>query len=161
MKNIIGILLLLTITQFTMAQDSKILLKTDFEGVVSEGSIEALIEAIQNGESIRVGWQLDFNGDQKADLEHWIDANFISILNGHVFNQIEPIYRQIPKAEIPQIEIQDSKTQWTGIIGTNGKLVSRYLMPDLEKVEDEKMRKVLELRAQIRERTVATIWAKD
>jgi len=34
-------------------------------------------------------------------------------------------------------------------------------MPDLEKVEDEKMRKVLELRAQVNERIVATIWAKN
>ena len=43
------------------------------------------------GESIRIGWQLDFNEDKIPDLEHWIDGKFLTIMNGLVFNQIEPI----------------------------------------------------------------------
>ena len=79
-------------------------------------------------------------------MEHWIDASFISVLNGHVFNQIQPIYRQIPKQEIPQIQIINSNMQWAGIIGTNGKLISRYIIPDLHLIKEEAIRKKLEKR---------------
>lgn len=141
-------------------QKSEILLKTDFDGKVTDGSIETLIETIKVGERIRIGWQLDFNEDSVPDLEHWIDANFLTIINGHVFNQIEPIYAQAPMADIPQVEISNSPMQWTGIIGTNGKLKSRFIFPDIEKVKDEEYRKHLKEMTQISERMVQTIWAK-
>ncbi len=121
---------LITIAQFTTAQTSNIVLKTNFEGTIEAGSIDTLITKLQEGKSLRIGWQLDFNNDGESDLEHWIDADFISILNGHVFNQIKPIYRQVPKKEIPQVQILNATVQWTGIIGTNGKLISRYIIPD-------------------------------
>ncbi len=141
-------------------QESEILLKTDFEGKVTEGSIKTLIENIEKGASIRIGWQLDFNEDKIPDLEHWIDAKFLTIMSGHVFNQIEPIYAQAPMTEIPQVEISDSPLQWTAIIGTNGKLKSRYIFPNIEKIDDEQGRKNLKEMTQISERMVQTIWAK-
>jgi len=101
---------------------------------------------------------LDFDGDGKGDIEHWVDATFISILSGEVFHQIDPIYQQIPKSEIPQIEIVQSDWQWTGVIGTNGKLKSRFIIPDLEMIEDEEMRNKLAKRAEIKEWMVATTW---
>ena len=115
----------------TNGQESEILLKTNFDGKVMEDSIKTLIENIEKGESIRIGWQLDFNEDKIPDLEHWIDAKFLTIMSGHVFNQIEPIYAQAPMMEIPQVEIRDSPIQWTAIIGTNGKLKSRYIHPNI------------------------------
>ena len=141
-----------------IAQSSGVLLKTNFTGQVTEGTIDNLISEIRKGKEIRIGWQLDFDNDGNVDIEHWIDANFISILNGHVFNQIEPIYRQIPKKELPQVEITKSNIQWMGIIGTNGKLISRYIIPDLHLIEDEAMREKLEKRTKVKERLVATIW---
>jgi len=141
-------------------QETEILLKTDFDGKVTEGTIKTLIENIEKGESIRIGWQLDFNQDKIPDLEHWVDAEFLTIMSGHVFNQISPIYAQVPMAEIPQVEINNSPLQWTAIIGTNGKLKSRYIYPDIEKVEDGEERKYLEGITQINERMVQTIWAK-
>ncbi|WP_036154311.1 hypothetical protein [Maribacter forsetii] len=141
-------------------QESQILLKTDFDGKVTEGSLKTLIENIEKGESIRIGWQLDFNEDKIPDLEHWIDGEFLTIMNGHVFNQIQPIYAQAPMVEIPQVEISNSPLQWTAIIGTNGKLKSRYIYPDIEKEEDEEERKYLQEITQINERMVQTIWVK-
>ena len=156
---LIGCLLL--ISQFTVAQSSQIVLKTNFKGEVSYGSIDSLISKIKEGKAVRVGWQLDFDDDGVSDLEHWIDADFISILNGHVFNQISPIYRQIPNEEIPQIQIVSSTMQWTGIIGTNGKLINRYIMPDLDlqMIEDEKVQARMQKIVELKEWMVATIWA--
>lgn len=48
--------------------------------------------------------------------------------------------------------------QWTGIIGTNGKLISRYIIPDLLLIENEEVRERMEKTAAIKERMVATIW---
>jgi len=154
----IAVLGLLSISTFLSGQNENIVLKTDFEGKVVEGSIDKLITEIQNGKSVRVGWQLDFDNDKVADLEHWIDANFLSILNGHVFNQIEPIYKQLPKADIPQVEIIPSDMQWTAIIGTNGKLISRYVIPNMDQFEDDKLWEKLQEMTAIKERMVATIW---
>ena len=76
----------------------------------------------------------------------------------HVFNQIEPIYRQSPKMSIPQIQIIESNMMWTGIIGTNGKLLSRYVIPEIERIEDESIYKAMKKQSQIKERIVGTIW---
>lgn len=141
-----------------LAQTNNIVLKTNFDGEVVSGSIDSLISEIQKGKELRIGYQLDFDKDGKSDIEHWIDADFISILNGHVFNQIEPIYRQIPKKEIPQIQILSSEMQWTGIIGTNGKLISRYIIPNVDLIEDENVRSRMEKTTEVKERMVATIW---
>jgi len=64
----------------------------------------------------------------------------------------------MPKKEIPQIMISKSNIKWTGIIGTNGKLISRYIISDLHLIEDEEMRESFEKRAEVKERMVATIW---
>lgn len=141
--------------------ENSILLKTDFEGNIESGSIENLISEIQKGSKIRVGWKIDLNKDGSADLEHWIDANFLSILNGHVFNQIEPIYKQLPKSNIPQVEIIESTMMWTGIIGTNGKLISRYIIPELLQIEDDNLYDAMAKQTAIKEKMVATVWAVD
>ncbi len=160
MKKIFVLLIFMSFTNLNTAigQSNKVVLKTNFEGQVIEGSIDRLINKIHEGYELRIGWQLDFDQDGQSDLEHWIDANFISILNGHVFNQIEPIYQQIPKKEIPQVQIVNSSMKWTGVIGTNGKLISRYIIPNLYSIEDKNIREIFEKRAEIKERTVATIW---
>jgi len=135
------------------------LLKTNFNREITKGSIEDLISKIQEGKKIRIGWELSFNNDGVVNVEHWVDAEFISILNGHVFNQIQPIYQQVPKAVIPQIQIVQSPMQWTAIIGTNGKLFSRFIYPNLGEVTEPKLKEQLEKVTQIKEHTVSTSWA--
>lgn len=156
--NIIIISIIFLMSNVLISQNSNVILKTDFKGEIVFGSIDSLISKLQEGKNLKIGWQLDFDDDGKSDLDHWIDAEFISILNGHVFNQISPIYRQMPKKEIPQVEIIESDMQWTAIIGTNGKLISRYIIPDIDLIEDENVRNQLEQVCQIKERIVATIW---
>lgn len=155
----LSIILILSST-ILFCQKSEVLLKTDFDGKVIDGSLESLIESVKSGEVIRIGWQLDFNEDKIPDLEHWIDAKFLTIMSGHVFNQIEPIYAQALITDIPQVKISNSPLQWTVIIGTNGKLKSRYIYPEIEKEEDEEERKYLQEITQISERMVQTIWVK-
>ncbi len=161
MKNLALLFLLLLALAFpphVLAQTSEILLQTDFKGTVVAGSMGRLLQKVRAGKKLRIGWQLDFDKDGAANVEHWIDAEFITILDGHVFNQIGPIYRQIPKEEIPQVQIRNSNMQWTAIIGTNGKLLSRYIIPDLHLIEDEEVRAKLAPRTEVTERLVATTW---
>jgi len=140
--------------------NTNLLLKTDSQGKISYGTIETLTKQIQAGAAIRVGWEFDINNDGIPEVEHWVDAAFLTIMNGHIFNQIQPIYQQIPKADIPQIEIAASSVMWTGVIGTNGKLLSRFIIPDLDKIEDENVRTAYAKHAEIKETIVPTMWTK-
>ena len=114
------------------AQEYDMVLQTDFDGSVTQGSKEELISSIQKGNPVRVGWQLDFDDDQLPDLEHWVDATFITILGGEVFTQIEAIYAQGPNLEIPQIQIFPNNTKWTAVLGTNGLLLNRFIQNEAD-----------------------------
>ncbi len=160
MKNLIILLSLLFITSFLQAQDSNILVTTNTKGEVSHGTIDNLIAAINQGKKIRVGWNIDFNSDGKPDVTHWIDATFLTILNGHVFTQIDPIYKQTTKAQIPQVNIIESTMQWTGVIGTNSVLQSRYIVPELLDIEDDTLYEKMKKKTAVSEKMVSTIWAK-
>lgn len=139
-------------------QQTRTLLKTNTEGEITEGSVDILIEEINKGKKVRVGWQLDFNDDKEADLQHWIDANYITIIGGHVFNQVDPIYTQLPYTDIPQVSMMRSDWKWTAIIGTNGILQSRFIIPGIMDLEDEKEQQRLLKKSEIREKKVATSW---
>lgn len=160
MKYFVFILSILwTISSYS--QNENLLLSTDLEGNITEGSIGKLIQEIQKGSPLRVGWKMDFDKDSIPDIEHWIDAEFISILGGHVFNQIQPIYQQLPVSEIPQIEILESAMLWTGVIGTNGLLKHRFIYDaDKSDISDEKVLNMIDRQTRIRERMVWTMWAK-
>jgi len=147
------------ITQAGQAQDAHIVLRTDKNGRVSHGSIESLIDHVQAGRAIRVGWEMDSNRDGQFDIIHWTDAKFLTVLNGQVFNQIDPIYRQVPKIREPQIKLMESEMKWVAIVGTNGKLVHRFIMdPNMPAPIGEGKSK-LEKLAKIRETIVPTSWA--
>jgi len=157
MKHILLIFIMVTFNSI-FAQSPKVLVKTNTEGKVIEGSIESLIQAIQEGNNIRVGWSLDFNKDGKPNVEHLVDAKFLTILSGHVFNQIDPIFAQAPNAKIPQIQIGNNDIKWTAVIGTNGVLMSRFIIPNIKDQEDENYKKQLETMSQVNENLVATSW---
>jgi len=129
MKNLVFFLLVF-VSQLGNSQTYSIVLETDFDGSVSSGSKEELISFIREGKPLRVGWQFDFDGDSISDLEHWIDATFISILKQEVFTQIDPIFAQGPNESIPQVEIYSDNTKWTAVIGTNGILLNRFIQKD-------------------------------
>jgi hypothetical protein len=157
MKHII-LIVLLSFLSNTFGQTPKLLLKTDEKGKVIDDSIDSLIKAVRQGNSINVGLSLDFDKDGNPDVEHLVNAKFLTILNGHVFNQIEPIYAQAPNGKVPQVEIGNNNMQWTGIIGSNGILMSRFIIPDIEEQTDENYKKQLELMSQVTEEIVETSW---
>ncbi len=157
MKHIL-VLLIMMVFNSTFAQSPKVLVKTNSEGNVSEGAIESLIQAIREGNDIRVGWSLDFDKDGKPDVEHLIDAKFLTILNGHVFNQIDPIFAQAPNAKIPQVQIGNNDMKWMAIIGTNGVLMSRFIIPGIKDQENEEYKKQLEVMSKVNEDIVETSW---
>jgi len=158
MKYLLCFLLLGYLT--TYSQNENILLKTDFNAEITYGNVDDLIEAINRGASIRVGWSLDFDGDEKGDLTHWIDAEFLSIYKGQVFNQILPINRQYPQKDVAEIVLKNNSIEWTGMIGTNGVLQSRYIFNDnlLETTDDELLLEQLKKRSDVKQRIVATTW---
>ena len=110
----------------------EIVLETDFDGLVVKGSKEKLIELIREGNPVRIGWQLDFNEDKEPDFDHWMGAEFITILGKDVFTQIRNINAQIPNVDTPQIKIIPNNLMWTAILGTNSKLVNRFVYEDLK-----------------------------
>lgn len=159
------VILLLAAPSFGQHQ---IILSTNFDGEVTKGSKEALIEEIRKGSSVRVGYQLDFDKDKVADFDHWTTAEFITILNGEVFTQIRNINLQIPKLDIPQIDIIPVNTMWTAILGSNGFLKNRYVYEDLvpeydeegNPIINEKIEKELK-RREVKTWKVATFWAVE
>ena len=146
----------------------EIVLSTDFGGEVLSGSKAELISEIRKGKSVRIGWQLDFDEDGKGDFDHWAPAEFITILDGEVFTQIRNINLQVPKIDIPQVDIIPVNTMWTAILGTNGELVNRFVFEDLEyefdkdgqPIVDEKMENELAQR-EVMSWKVATFWAVE
>lgn len=164
--NLLALAVLAFITATSCFSQTNILLHTDFDGTVINGSKEKLIEEIRKGKSVRVGWQLDFNDDQEADFDHWMDAEFITILNGEVFTQIRNINIQAPNLDVPQLDIMPVNTMWTAILGTNSLLKNRYVYPELEFERDEdgnpivteEVEKGLK-RREVHTWKVATFWA--
>ena len=167
MKNIIIGLVSLLFCLTLQSQSYEIVLATDFDGNVTAGSKEALIKEIRMGQPVRIGWQLDFDEDKEANFDHWAEAEFITILGSEVFTQIRNINAQIPNTEIPQIEIIPNNLMWTAILGTNGKLVNRFVMKDLEIGYDDEGNALMtdeEIEQEMGRRTpqtwaVATFWA--
>lgn len=162
----VTLLFILSIGASVAQSNYSIVVSTDFEGNVVSGSIEDLITEIRKGKPVRVGFQLDFNKDKEPDFDHWIDAEYITILNGHVFTQIESIFRQIPRAEIPQIDIIPVDDEWTGIVGTNSKLLNRFVLGPFDYETDDagnpivtkEVEKALKQR-EVRTWMVATFWS--
>lgn len=97
-----------------------LLFATDFDKQTTHGSKDALIHAVEAGEPIRVGWQIDFDNDGQSDLSHWSDAEFLSVWEGEVFTQVGAIHRQRPRRGKGQIELTEPHMEWRGMLGTTG-----------------------------------------
>jgi hypothetical protein len=69
----------------------------DAKGI--DGSIEKLMKAVRDGKQIRLYMNLGF-------VEHSMDAGFISIFEGNVYAQIDPIQGQRPNRKSKDIELR-------------------------------------------------------
>lgn len=100
-------------------------LQIDFDGSILSGSLAALIGAVQNGEPLRVGWDLDFDQDGESDLSHWSEAAFLSVFEGQVSTQVQSIHRQSPVRGSGTIVLPESFDRWHGILDSRGVLRGR------------------------------------
>ena len=72
-----------------------VIYESDSNGNRLSGSLEKLLKHVNNGNSLRVGWEINFkNKDSNYVMTHWADAGFVTTLNNHVFAQINSIYSQ-------------------------------------------------------------------
>ena len=162
----ITLFIALSLTAVTLqAQEFKVVVTTDFKGAVTQGSIDQLITYIQEGKPVRLGWQLDFNKDGVSDLEHWVDTEFITINNGHVYSQIKTIHQQSPLPD--NVELSGGENLWYALINTKGIMQHKYIFENPPQIRDANG-KVLTDNAskemvasflQLQEEKVATSWA--
>jgi len=133
---------------------------------VLDGSKENLIKLIRDGNPVRIGWQLDFDNDNIPDFDHWMDAEFITILDNEVFTQIRNINAQVPNIDLPQIQIIPNNLMWTGVLGTNGILMNRFVYEDIKYEVDSLGQPIIteDMKKEIAKRKpeswkVSTFWA--
>ncbi len=129
------ILLFLTSAMSQAAQDCPgKLFATGFDRQTLHGSRAALIAAIQRGDAIRVGWELDFDSNGEPDIAHWSEAAFLSVRLGEVHAQVLGIHRQKPSRESGAITLPGVYGEWRGLLGTTGVLQGSFSdgtpMPD-------------------------------
>ncbi len=166
--NKVIIFLLLLSAEFLLGQSSyNVVYHADQEGKALSGSLEELISHVNNGNPIRVGWELSFlhpETKEKRTLVHWTDAGFVSVWGGHVFAQIKPIFQQGPGMDMPpSIFLSNYKPNgWVAILSTTGTMRQKYasdpemiayLEESMTKEEAEKFLKEQETM------TVITKWA--
>ncbi|MBC2845095.1 hypothetical protein [Winogradskyella flava] len=132
-NTIIAIVLCFTTVCFSQSSNAyKVIYAADEEGKAIFGDRETLVDYTNNGNPIRVGWDLRIQTkDSIYTMSHWADAGFITILEGHVFAQVRPIYAQGPKRpaenEIPAVFLTNAEpNSWIAIIGTTGVMRQKF-----------------------------------
>ncbi|WP_445356064.1 hypothetical protein ACJJI5_09025 [Microbulbifer sp. EKSA008] len=109
-----------------MASCNDPILEVDFDGVVVAGSKKELSRVALSGVPMRVGWDLDFNGDKKSDLTHWSDAQFTTVMSGEVATKVQSVHRQIPRVNDTRIELSSEFGRWHGLLDSRGILLGRF-----------------------------------
>lgn len=94
-------------------------LEVNKNGEIISGQKNTLIDAIRQGQNIRVYWKGSY-------VEHLTDAHFLTIIEGEVFTQTPTIRGQKPTQHPPSIELREN--DWTGIISTTGKFHSKWFI---------------------------------
>ncbi len=106
----------------SLAQNNwELVYHNDKNGKTFEGKIENLIEAIRNGERVRINWSSQRQNDKTKKVEHFTEAKFLTILSDTiVFAQIDPIIGQTPNYDSRMVTLNE-KLEWVIIAATNGK----------------------------------------
>ena len=124
MKKIIILLALLCLSFTSSAQNKnnwELVYHNDKDGKTIEGEIDNLVEAIRNGESVRIYWSSQRKNDKTKKVEHLTEAKFMTVLSDTiVFAQIDPIIGQIPNYDLQIVRLNEN-LEWFLIAATNGK----------------------------------------
>lgn len=120
----------------TILNGYEIVLETDSSGEIVQGSVVSLIDHVERGTPVRVGWELNFqlpNTEKPNRLVHWVDAGFLTIWKGHVFAQIRSIYTQGPVMDRAAIILGKEPDGWVAILGSDGSLLDAFSGNDSQK----------------------------
>ncbi len=102
----------------------KLLYENDSEGNAVEGKLEDLIQAIRDGEEIRIYWNSQSSKEDLTYVEHGAHAKFTTIMNSpngqFVTAQIDPIMGQTPSFDEAHVLLKEN-LQWVMIAHSNGK----------------------------------------
>jgi len=96
-------------TELSSSSEWRMVFEQDKNGKKVSGDKLELVEAIRQGQDVRVYWRGRF-------VEHLANANFLTVIEGEVFAQITTIKGQKPTQKPPSVELREN--EWTGIIST-------------------------------------------
>ena len=156
----LGILALFSSTR-SVAQNEKsqyeIIYSADRDGNKLSGSLEKLMAIVDNGNPVRVGWELVQKWpDTTTVMRHWTDGGFVTTTRGHVFAQIRGIFGQgfAHISSPPGIFLStDIPNSWVAVVGTDGSLVSKFQKQEwMNEIPEEELKKMEKMK-------VKTMWA--
>ncbi|MEM8847249.1 MAG: hypothetical protein AAGD17_09130 [Bacteroidota bacterium] len=123
----IGLLLLLIVlfscetSTSTQENDWQLVYRNDANGKTLFGEKQELLNAVRNGNPVKIGFGGQLRRDTTLTIEHVFEAHFFTILNdSEVYAQMSPIIGQNPLIEKDTTNILFRNTQWNIIVGTNG-----------------------------------------
>lgn len=94
--------------------------ENDEVGKVLQGSKENLIEAIRNGQEVRISWLHESPVNPTRKVEHLANAKFMTIMSDKtVFAQIDPIVGQSPDFDEQIITLKEN-LEWSMIASSSG-----------------------------------------
>jgi len=129
MKVGLTIVLAILISATSHAQQKKVgdnfdwtlIYQNDENGNRVLGDLNKLINAVRNGEPIRIGWKIEHPTNKGIKVEHFADAQFITVLSDSVvFAQIEPIVGQTPDIKDKFVSLKENTT-WAFCASSLGK----------------------------------------
>ncbi|MEO0341476.1 MAG: hypothetical protein AAF242_19980 [Bacteroidota bacterium] len=127
------IILVLALPKLNAQSNWKLIYENDSKGNTVEGQLADLIQAIRDGEEIRIYWNSKAPGKEVIFVEHTTDAKFTTIMNSpagqFVTAQIDPIMGQTPSFDEEQVILKEN-LQWTLIAHSNGKHRTRDVQQD-------------------------------
>lgn len=135
----------------------KVIYEADRDGNRISGSLAELIELVDNGNPVRVGWELVQKWpDTVTVMRHWTDGGFVTTLRGQVFAQIRGIFGQgFSHIDMdPGIFLStDIPNSWVAVVGTDGNMRSKFQKQEwMNEVPEEELKKMEKMK-------VKTMWA--
>ncbi|MFY0603027.1 MAG: hypothetical protein JXQ93_03695 [Flavobacteriaceae bacterium] len=145
----------------------KVVYSSDKNGKVTSGDIKTLIKEVKNGNPVRVGWSIFFKYPKTGkvvEMQHWTDAGFVTVIDGHVFAQVNGIFKQGPQIEpTPSVHlVTNTPNSWVGVISTSGMIRQKYDMKDFKEMLKSVGKTNEEIKKMIRKQeiiNVPTKWA--
>ncbi|WP_269716928.1 hypothetical protein [Caulobacter sp. NIBR2454] len=101
--------------------DGKRIATIETDGSFSNGTRQAVLDAVRDGVPLRVGWEVGRPGEPPIVI-HWQDAKFVTLFEGQVYAQVSGD-RQTP--QIGKNDIVLSPGVWASMLDTKGRLVTR------------------------------------